>query len=120
MRQLRYSEQRNKIHFRRLPVPVAAEKPLAFVPYAAIPKELLDIGDRPQSRQKYQPVMRKRAVNAAGSLAAKPRVNIDQCKVRHAMNDDICHRESLIIIENDDADVPANDGCRDNDVLADV
>ena len=36
------------------------------------------------------------------------------------MDDDVCYRESIIRIEINDADIPANCGCGDDDVLADI
>src|SRR6476661_8965851 len=120
MRQLRESQQRDEIYFSRFPIPIAAEKPLPLVPHTTVPEQLFYIRQSPKRSQKYKPILRKRAINAAGIFAAGTRVNVDQCKVRHAVDDDVRHRESVIGVEIHDADVPADRSRHDNDILSDI
>src|SRR5690606_17051637 len=64
--------------------------------------------------------MRKRPIDLPGFFAAHLCIKIYQRKIRNAMNDDIRNRKSIIGIKDDDADVPANGRCRDDDVFADI
>ena len=72
MRQLRHREQRNKIHLPARPIPIRPEKPILFVPHAAIPKKLLDIGQRPKRREKDDPILGKRYDKPARSIRVAP------------------------------------------------
>ena len=57
MCKLRQGEKRYEIHFQKIEVPIRAEKPLAFMPNAAMPEQLFDICKRPKGGQKHQPIV---------------------------------------------------------------
>src|SRR5207245_7307404 len=85
-----------------------------------MPEKFLDICERPKRRKKDKPVVRKGPVNTACVFTPETRVDIDQRKIRHAMDYHVRNGESVIRIEKYDAGIPANSGRRDNDVLADI
>src|SRR5688572_22367073 len=89
-------EQRHKPYFPFSPIPTAAKQPILFMPDTAIPEQLFDIRESPKRCKKYQPMLRDRTIYRPGCFAFCFGVKIDQCKIRHAVNDHIGHRECVI------------------------
>lgn len=118
MRKLRHGQKRYEPRLPRTYFPIRAEHPLPLMPNGAAPEKLFDVCERPKRGDEDDPVLRKRSINSSGGLATKLRIEIDQREIRHAVDDHIRYGECVIGIEGDDPDVPADSGCRDDDVFA--
>jgi hypothetical protein len=97
----------------------AAENPIPLVPHAAMPEQFFDVSQRPQRREKNYPVA-EIFDKTPGRFAPRFRVKINEREIRNAVNNHVRHRKSVIGIKRDDADIPANGGRRDDNILADV
>ena len=120
MRQLRHGKQRDEKHFQTRPIPIRAEKPILLVPDAAMPENFLDVGQSPERREKNDPIVRNRAIKFIRIFAPRPRIKIDQRKIRNAVNYHVRYGKGVIGIKKNDADIPADRRRRDDNILADI
>src|SRR5215204_1011741 len=120
MRQLRNSKQRDEKNLYVSQIPVCAEQPVFLMQHAAMPEQLFRVSQSPERGEKNKPVRRQRLINPGSVFAPLTRVKIYQGEIRNPVNDDVCHRESIVGIEKNNPDIPADGGRRDDDVFADI